>query len=633
MHASFRAVSRTSLCALVLLSSATIARAAVPTPLPSATPLPTIVRVVTADRSTESLTDSVRSTYVITRAEIAKHGWTSIAQALASIPGAFVTRYGPGAGASITLRGATADETLVLLDGTPLRGMQLGAPDLSTVSTAGVERIEIVEGGGSTLFGSGAIGGVINIITAPRRQTRFDLTTGSFGTNDLRVDLPYLSIERYVAGNTYALPDGTSRINADVERSTLRSDFSHRFGAVGARFNLGITSQHLGVPGNYGNYTPTSRQDTVDSYLHGRFAYRRAQSESIAQIAASTDSLAYTSCIGAGCQTVSRYAATSFNLRNIVRAANADLLYGIDLSRGTSLIDNSPSGVAAPSVSQSALYVQEHWFSGKNNSYYVGIRGERDGTAGNSLSPSIGGRFALGGDTLLRANFATAFRAPTIFELYYPCPAAFPCSNPNLRPERARVADVTLSNDRVLGGTALTFFDTRASNLIVFAPPLFIPENVDQASLQGLTFTAKTRRLHGIGVNASLTDLYRALDLTTNARIYGRGPVISSRLTLDYRSANPTLPGLRSWGITASTAGLRNDPADEIYYDANGNPQPNPLFAQATAYTDLSAYVRFRIARRATITLRGENLGNERYAQLSGYPMPGRSFSVEFSTR
>ncbi len=633
MHASFRAVSRTALCALFLFSSATIARAAVPTPQPSATPLPTIVRVVTADRATEPLTEAVRSTYIITRSEIVKRGWTSVAQALSSIPGAVVTRYGPGEGASITLRGATADETLVLLDGTPLRGMQLGAPDLSTVSTAGVERIEVVEGGGSTLFGSGAIGGVIDIITAPRRQTRLDLTTGSFGTNDLRIDLPYVSLERYVAANAYTLPDGTSRTNADVERSTLRSDFTHRFGAIDARFNLGITSQHLGVPGNYGNYTPTSRQDTVDSYLHGRFAYRRAQSESIAQIAASTDALAYTSCIGAGCQTVSRYAATSFNLRNIVHAANADLLYGIDLSRGTSLIDNTPSGVAAPSVSQSALYAQEHWFSGKNNSYYIGIRGERDGTAGNSLSPSIGGRFALGGDTLLRANFATAFRAPTIFELYYPCPAAFPCSNPHLQPERARVADLTLSNDRVLGGTALTFFDTRANNLIVFAPPLFIPENVDQASLQGLTVTAKTRRLHGIGVNASLTDLYRALDLTTNARSYGRGPVISSRLTLDYRSANPTLPGLRSWGITASTAGLRNDPANEIYYDANGNPHPNPLFAQAAAYTDLSAYLRFRVAHHATITLRGENLGNERYAQLSGYPMPGRSFSVEFSTR
>ncbi len=633
MHASFRAVSRTTLCALLLSSSAAIARAAAPQPTPSASPLPTIVRVVTADRSNEPLADAVRTTYVITRAEIAKRGWTSIAQALASIPGAFVSRYGPGAGASITLRGATGDETLVLLDGTPLRGMQLGAPDLSTVSTSGVERIEVVEGGGSTLFGSGAIGGVINIITAPRRNTRVDLRTGSFATNDLRIDLPYLSFERYVAGNAYALPNGTTQANADVERSTLRSDFAHRFGKIAARFNLGITSQHLGVPGNYGNYTPTSRQDTVDSYVHGRFAYRRAQSESIAQVAASSDALAYTSCIGAGCQTVSRYASTSLNLRNIVHAANADLLYGIDLSRGTSLIDNTPNGIAAPSVSQSALYVQEHWFSGKSNSYYVGLRGERDGSAGNSLSPAIGGRFALGGDTMLRANLATAFRAPTIFELYFPCPAAFPCSNPNLQPERARVADLTLSNDRVLGGTALTFFDTRASNLIVYAPPLFIPENVDQASLQGLTLTAKTRRLHGIGVNLSMTDLYRALDLTTNARIYGRGPVLSSRLTLDYLAANSEAPGLRSWGITASTAGLRNDPADEIYYDVNGNPQPNPPFAQAVGYTDLSAYVRFRIARRATITLRGENLGNERYALVSGYPMPGRSFSVEFSTR
>ncbi len=633
MHASFRAVLRAALCALLLSSSAAVARAASPTPKPTATPLRTIVRVVTADRANEPLADAVRTTYVITRVQIAKHGWTSVAQALSSIPGAFVTRDGPGAGASLSMRGATADETLVLLDGTPLRGMQLGAPDLSTVSTSGVERIEVVEGGGSTLFGSGAIGGVINIITAPRRRTRVDLRSGSFGTNDLRIDLPFLSFERYVAANAYALPDGTTRANADVERSTFRSDFTHRFGAIGTRFNLGITSQHLGVPGNYGNYTPTSRQDTVDSYLHGRFAYRRAQSESIAQVAASTDTLAYTSCIGAGCQTVSRYASTSFNLRNIVHAEHADLLYGIDLSRGTSLIDNSPSGIAAPSVSQSALYAQERWFSGKNNSFYIGLRGERDGSAGNSLSPAIGGRFALGGDTILRANLATAFRAPTIFELYYPCPAAFPCSNPNLQPERARVADLTLSNDRVLGGTALTFFDTRATNLIVYAPPLFIPENVDQASLQGLTFTAKTRRLHGIGVDASITDLYRALDLTTNSRIYWRGPVLASRITLDYLSAHPSAPGLHGWGITASTAGLRNDPANEIYYDANGNPQPNPLFAQAIGYTNLSAYLQFRLARHATITLRGENLGNERYAQVSGYPMPGRSFSVEFSTR
>ena len=633
MHASFRAVSRATLCAFLLSSSAAVALAAAPSPKPTAKPLRTIVRVVTADRSNEPLADAVRSTYVITRAQIAKHGWTSIAQALSSIPGAFVTRYGPGAGASISMRGATADETLVLLDGTPLRGMQLGAPDLSTVSTSGVERIEVVEGGGSTLFGSGAIGGVINIITAPRRRTRVDLRTGSFGTNDLRIDVPYLSFERYVATNAYALPDGTTRANADVERSTFRSDFTHRFGAIDARFNLGITSQHLGVPGSYGNYTPTSRQDTVDSYLHGRFAYRRAQSESIAQIASSADTLAYTSCIGAGCQTVSRYASTIFNLRNIVHAANSELLYGIDLSRGTSLIDNSPSGVAAPSVSQSALYAQEHWFSGKSDSYYVGLRGERDGSAGNSLSPAIGGRFALGGGTMLRANLATAFRAPTILELYYPCPAAYPCSNPNLQPERARVADLTLSNDRVLGGTALTFFDTRATNLIVYAPPLFIPENVDQASLQGLTFAAKTRRLHGIGVKVSITDLYRALDLTTNSRIYGRGPVLASRVTLDYLASHFSAPGLTGWGITASTAGLRNDPANEIYYDANGNPQPNPLFAQAIGYTNLSAYLQFRVARHASIILRGENLGNERYAQVSGYPMPGRSFSIEFSTR
>ncbi|HUY11947.1 MAG TPA: TonB-dependent receptor [Candidatus Dormibacteraeota bacterium] len=631
MHAYFRAFARTSLCASLLLAPCGIALAAAPTPAATSTPLTTIVRVVTADRNSEALAHVARSTYVITGKQIAAHGWTSVAQALNAVPGIFITRYGPGAGASLSMRGATADETLVLLDGIPLRGMQLGAPDLSTVSTSGIERIEVVEGGGSTLYGSGSIGGVINIITAPRKTARAAFTTGSFGTQDVRIGLPFLSVERYVANNAYALPDGTTRENADVERSTIRSDIARHFGRLGVRLDAGLTSEHLGVPGNYGNFTPTSRQDSVDSYLHSRFSIAGKQSESVAQLGASTDSLAYTSCIGAGCQTVSRYASVSLNLRNRVLGDRSTFLYGIDLSRGTSQIDNSPSGIATPSVAQSALYLQQEWSLAGNGSLYAGVRGEHDGTAGGSLSPAIGGRFALGSGTQLQANLATAFRAPTVFELYFPCPVTSPCSNPNLQPERARVGDLTLSNTHIMGGLALTYFDTSARNLIDYAPPTFIPVNVGQASLQGFTFDARTKPLNGISVHASITDLYRALDLGTNSRIYGRGPVIASRVTLDYLPAHVSRFGMSGWGVTASTAGLRDDPANEIYFDSSGNPQPNPPFAQAIPYTNVSAFVRFRVGAHANLTLRGENLGNERYAQVSGYPMPGRSFALELS--
>ena len=202
-----------ALCAaLVALCAAPALAQTAPEPEPSASPsaaLGEIGRVSTSDRRDEPAGATSKTTYVITKADIVRRGFTTVAAALENIPGVAITRTGPvGSSASVTIRGTGSNQTLVLLDGRPLAGAQLGALDLGALPTAGVERIEVVEGGGATLYGTGAIGGVINIVTSARnrRDTIATLSTATFGERALVVDAPNFSFERRIARNDFSYP-------------------------------------------------------------------------------------------------------------------------------------------------------------------------------------------------------------------------------------------------------------------------------------------------------------------------------------------------------------------------------------------------------------------------------------------
>src|SRR5580692_133984 len=152
---------------MVPLIAAVVAAASVsPTPSPSASPALQIAHVVTSDRSDESLTRATRVTFVVTQDQILRNGYRTVGDAIGGVPGVQLEHYGAiGSNDSYGIRGSSSAQVLVLVDGMPARGSFANSVNLGTFSTAGVERIEIVEGGGSTLYGTGAVGGVINVIT------------------------------------------------------------------------------------------------------------------------------------------------------------------------------------------------------------------------------------------------------------------------------------------------------------------------------------------------------------------------------------------------------------------------------------------------------------------------------------
>jgi outer membrane cobalamin receptor len=645
------------------------AAVAVVSPSPSPTPSspPEIAHLVTSDRGEESAARATRTTYVVTAADIARNGYRTVADAVSQVPGVYVAHYGPfGQFAEVNIRGSSALQVLVLLDGLPVAGSQIENVNLEQMAATGVDRIEIVEGGGSTLYGSGSIGGVINVITNGAAPSRATVSTGSFGEQTYQLQTPYFSFQRTYASNNYGLPGGGSRVNADAGLTSGTLTYSHAIGGMELQFLAGFSDARLGDPGPIGFTSTTERQDTIARDVRLRLTHRSPHADFTLALGGSAQDFSITcdSPNDYGCPnwvdlptpktTPPPYAQFMNDERGMVQLTNAvgddrqRLVYGVDVSGGNDRIDGGTGSACPPSVSyygygschslayetavtpnsyaQSAAFVQAQWFGRNGATYSAGLRGERDlnslATAqGGALSPSIGAILPLYSGLQLKLNAATAFRAPTAEELFYPPQGIY--SNVALVPERTRVGDATVVQHAGFGDASIGWFTTSGSNLIVDENPAlgdYKPVNIGRASIQGFTFGLHTRPYRHLATTLDVTNLYRAQNLDTQERITGRGPVFSTVLGFRY----VTLPSNRFDGaaVTISSNGAFEPPAS---YE--------PYYAQSQAYTTVDAYAGFRIAPELLLTLRGFNLLDDRYAVWNGFPMPGPGVAVELRSR
>lgn len=629
---------------MVLLSAcalcATLAFAPSPSPSPSA--IPDIAHVYTTDRSDETLKNATRTTYVVTREQIARYGYRTIGEALQSVPGVDVLPYGAlGSTDNYGIRGSTTSQVLVLVDGLPAPGSFDNSVELGNLPTTGVDRIEVVEGGGSTLYGTGAVGGIINIITQRTAPASASLAYGSFGERRLEVNTNHVQLSRALAVNDFGMPNGAARPNSDYASSAMHLDGSRQLGSFDVALRAGLEYDHVGAPSVFGFESRTSRQNDVNEDANISAVRKRAQSETTIQIGGTRQQIVFACdanpALDPNCFQPSPSLGTEgrldFSARDAVSGTNEQLLYGVDLSRGTvrsdsggSLLTPSGSSLSVNALSQAAAYVQQKVDRSWGDVYY-GVRGERDGALGGEFSPSGGVLVHLSNQASFKANLATAFRAPNASELYFPG-----YGNPSLAPERSKVADLSVSDSHLLGGVTLGWFANRTNDLIVATPVksgttcigdpasfVYEPCNVGHAFIEGFTFDARTPKFNGFTTSLNLSDLYRAQNLDAHIRLPNQ-PVLTANLRLDYTAGATSF--VDSWGVWMHSAGASGAVA-----------QTQPLFFQPAPYTTVNAYLRLRAGEKALVTLRGYNLGDERYAAISGFPMPGRSYVVEVSTK
>ncbi len=400
-----------------------------------------------------------------------------------------------------------------------------------------------------------------------------------------------------------------NRQNAQAGLTAVSARYAHAVGALDLTLTGSLDGAQAGTPGELGFFSPTSEDDNVDRNLRLLAQHRGARSTTSLELGDSSEDLSYTcntpvdpNCPnssfptpGPGMTSNPPYAQVLYDqrwmasVRNVVGDDRSRLVYGVDLMRGIARIDPGTGGgspLAADNApifdayAQTAAYVQSQWFAPNGNEIYAGLRGERDGGAGGAYSPSVGGILHLLPALALRLNAATAFRAPTAEELYYP---GF--SNPNLQPERTRVGDATLAARAPWGDLEFGWFTTSGTNLIVSAAAeRTCRENVGRASIQGLDLVAKAHTFYGCVASLGVTNLYRAQDLITSSRLPGRGPVFAVTLALQYEApANRRFDG---FAIEAANAG-----------PARGS-RPVPL----AGIFDLSAWRRLRTSKPTSAT-------------------------------
>lgn len=453
--------------------------------------------VVTATRTPQALADTLASTTVIDRERIDRLQPASLPELLRGTTGlTFANNGGPGKQTSVFLRGASGSQVLVLVDGVRVGSASAGLVAFQDIPVDQIERIEIVRGPFSSLYGSEALGGVIQIFT--RRPE------GAF-TPHASVALGSFDTRRASAGVAGKQGNGWYSINAAHERT-------EGFDACrGAGFPVfagcfteepdkdGYENNSVTVQGGYKFGEAWDAEARVlraqgQTEFDGSFTN---QSNVVQQVAgarlryAPSEKIAVTFNAGRSVDESDDYKDGEFSSRFDTHRDLASLQ--ADIGAGSGLIslgfdwqrDAVDSNTEFDQTRRINRGVFGQWQGdfGKQ-SFQASVRRDDNAQFGGETTGSLRYGFSFTEGLKLVASYGTAYRAPTFNDLYYP---GF--NNPDLLPETSRTVELGLRGTHATGNWSVSAFQTRAEDLITFDAVSSLPANVDRARIRGAEVT------------------------------------------------------------------------------------------------------------------------------------------------
>jgi vitamin B12 transporter len=415
---------------------------------------------------------------------------------------------GPGQSASILMRGSGASNTLVLIDGVRIGSATLGQTDLAAISLAQVERIEILRGPGSSLYGADAIGGVVNIIT--RRGDGAAYLSGNFAGGSYKSGEAYVAVSGSDSMLDYALSlsgetsDGVSAVLPGDAFGQYNPD-DDGFTRGGLQLAGGITwqqGQRIGA-----SYSASRLRSQFDSaqfappnYLPDAAPdFRSRLSTQLATLdyqgvfsPAWTNSVRYSyqsDKLESGADFVSTYDTVRQQISGQstwTLAPQQQLVAAIDLLRESI----TSSDYQAPDRDNTGLVLG---YTGRfgDHKLQADLRFDHNSVYDNQTTGKLGWGMDLGPGWSVRAVAGTAFRAPTFNDLYFP---NFGITT--LQPERSRSIEAGVNYQAEQGSLAATAYYNKVSDLIGYqadpaqCPPGFnfgCAGNISRALLQGIT--------------------------------------------------------------------------------------------------------------------------------------------------
>lgn len=488
--------------------------------------------VVTATRTPTPPAEVGSSITVVTREEIERRQYRTVLEALRAIPGVAVAQAGPGGVASAFLRGAAADHTLVLLDGVELNDPSSpnGAYDLANLLTENIERIEVVRGPQSTLYGSTAMGGVVQVLTRRGEGPPVPTVTLEGGTHGaFQATLGLAGSTGNLAYRAVLARREIDRVSAATAGSGHAERDGHRVGAFSGRLDwrpaaamaLGLTVRASGAETDRDQEGPggddpnaVTEADEIALRVEGRIAAWGGRWEgTIGGSVTDHDRESRDQVDERHPQDRSR---GTFDGRRwkvdwqneLALGETQRLTLGIETERETAATTFASDGEFGPfesvfpqaSARTTGAFIQHHVGFGDALFVTIGARVDdhsRFGTVATiRMTPTL---HIEATGTRLKASYGTGFKAPTLFQLFDP-----QFGSAGLEPEESDGWDAGLEQDlaggRVrIGGTA---FATGFENLVGFEFPDGF-RNISAAETRGVEAWASAFPGAGIRLSGS----------------------------------------------------------------------------------------------------------------------------------
>ncbi|MEF8793184.1 TonB-dependent receptor domain-containing protein [Thiohalorhabdus sp.] len=467
--------------------------------------------VVTATRAPQPRSESLAPTTVIDRQDIEQSGQRSLQGLLQqTVPGLQISNSG-GAGkdTSVFLRGTNSDHVLVLINGVKQGSATLGTTSFQHLPLAQIERIEVVRGPRSSLYGSEAIGGVIQIFTRSGEPGMRANARAGYGSNDRyeasagisggteattyslhldRVDTE--GIDAHEGGN----PDEDGYDNTSVNLSLEHEPWQEGRASISFLRAEGTNEfDPLFGGANGTDFVQQSAQvrfeQTVNTYWDTTLQFGESRDE--------TDNL------------LDDERQTFFDTRRIEATwqnrlfptSNQEVVLGVDYRDDR--VDSS-TDFAEDSRYNRAVFGRWDWSRGPYRAQ-LGLRHDDNEAFGGQLTGDAVLGYRLNEGLRVTASYGTAFKAPTFNDLFFPDIGFFK-GNPDLEEETSRSAELGLIGNAAWGSWEIRYFETRIDDLIQneTVGGVLQPRNVDQAEIRGVELAADVR-VDGWRVRPSLT--------------------------------------------------------------------------------------------------------------------------------
>lgn len=457
--------------------------------------------IVTATRTARTADETLASVTVITREEIDRRQATSVQEVLRGVPGLGVANSGGlGKATSVFLRGTNSDHVLVLVDGIRIGSATLGTAAFQDIPIDQIERIEVVRGPRSSLYGSEAIGGMIQIFTRKGggafkpsfsagggSHTTYKLSGGVSGGDErgwYNVSASHLDTRGFNACNGLPFPPGGGCFTSEPDDDGYRN--SAGSARAGYRFENGVELEgHLlhAEGKNEFDGSFVNQSDFVQQAVSGKLRFSPVANWDVTLLGGRSLDESENFLNGASMSVFDTERVSASLQNDITLVVNHLLTVGFDYYND--LVDSSEAFAVTSRDDKAGFAQYQGAFDGHD--VVLGIRRDDNEQFGGRTTGNVAWGYTFGPGLRLTAAWGTAFKAPTFNQLFFP---GF--GNPNLKPEDSESWEVGASGRIAKLRWSLNSYYTQIDDLIAFDATTFASANIAEAQILGLEASAST---------------------------------------------------------------------------------------------------------------------------------------------